>query len=139
MNPNANTNTCTDAACGTPGTQTVRARRHSEATFRPEVDIYETADEFVILANVPGASAETLDLTVEHGTLLLRAPVSPRWPEGATCLAAEYGVGNFERSFRLGEDIDSSRIGAELRDGVLTLRLPKGEQAKPRRIAVQAV
>jgi HSP20 family protein len=113
------------------------AARRNEI-FRPEVDIYETGEEFVVKANVPGARPEAIDLNVEKGVLTMRAEVGVRTPENARPLGREYGVGAFERSFRIGEGIDTERIGAELKDGVLTLRLPKAETTRSRKISVQA-
>jgi len=129
-----NTPKASGCGCGPSGSACTTARR---AAFRPAVDIAEGEGEFVIVADVPGATAETLDLTVDQGVLTLRAPVAARSQAGA-CLVAEYGVGDYERSFRLGEDIDVAKISAELKDGVLTLRLPKAESAKPRKISIRA-
>ena len=125
--------------CGTAGTATLEKDNQARrvATFRPDVDIYETGDEYVVTADVPGAKPETIDLNVENGVLTLRAAVTERGPEGARPVAREYGVGAYERSFRIGEGIDTARIGAELRHGVLTLRLPKAETTRSRKITVQ--
>jgi HSP20 family molecular chaperone IbpA len=106
-------------------------------TFRPNVDVIESADAFMIQADVPGATAESIDVQVEGRTLTLRAAVAQRSRSGARQIIREYGVGDFERTFRLGDGVDTSNVGAELRNGVLTLRLPKAQAAQPRKISVQ--
>ena len=109
-------------------------------TFVPNVDIVEFEDKYVLLADVPGAKAETIDINYERGLLTLHAKVEPR--ERLTMsnwTMREYGVGDFHRSFQIGEGIDASRIQAEVAGGVLTLHLPKSEAAKVRKIAVKAM
>jgi HSP20 family molecular chaperone IbpA len=106
------------------------------ATFRPDIDIRETPDEFVVLADVPGATPESIDLAVEKGVLTMKARVGPREPSGATRVVREYGVGGYERSFRVGDGVDTDTIAAEVKDGVLTLRLPKAQTTRARKIKV---
>ena len=106
--------------------------------FRPPVDIIENADELLLVADVPGAASDSIDIDFEDGVLTVEAKVAPRSSEDATPLLQEYGVGDFHRSFRVSEQIDASRINAEYTDGVLTIHLPKAEAAKPRKIQVQA-
>jgi len=106
--------------------------------YRPNVDILERVDELVVLADVPGVKADAIDVKFEDGILSIHAPAEPRRDEHRQCLLSEYGVGDYRRSFRLGEAIDPSKIAADYADGVLTLHLPKTEATKPRKIAVQA-
>jgi HSP20 family molecular chaperone IbpA len=106
-------------------------------TCTPAVDIYETKDQLTLLADLPGVRGEDIQLNFEKGELSISAKVAIRQPEGAQYLLAEYGMGDFYRSFRISEEIDSSRISAQYKDGVLTLHLPKVEAVKPRRIAVK--
>lgn len=108
-------------------------------TYIPPVDIIEKHDELLLLADVPGAKAEGIDIHYERGELTLTARVDPRQPEPAEWLCREYGVGDFVRTFRIGEGIDPAKIAAEVTGGVLTLHLPKAEAAKTRKIAVKAV
>lgn len=105
--------------------------------FQPNVDIIERADELTVLADVPGAAADGIDLNFEDGTLSIHAKVPPR-NQSVDFLVREYGVGDFHREFRVNETIDVGRISAELADGVLTLHLPKVEAAKPRKITVKS-
>lgn len=105
--------------------------------YRPAVDIVEQADAFVVRADVPGATAKDLSIEFEKGVLSLRAAVAQREPKGVKPLAREFGVGDFTREFRIGEGIDMAAVTAECANGVLTLRLPKAEAAKPRKIEVK--
>jgi HSP20 family molecular chaperone IbpA len=118
------------------GGQTPGTSRVAPATFRPDVDIAETPEAFVITADVPGAKAEGVDVRVERGVLTLRAEVQPR-ERGGRALLREYGVGSYERTFRVGDGIDAEAISAVLKDGVLTLTLPKARSVRPRSIKVQ--
>lgn len=105
--------------------------------FRPDVDILEEADAFVIHADMPGASEETVDVQLEKGLLTLQARLAET-PATARTLYAEYRDGSYYREFRLSEDIDAAAVTARMKDGVLELRLPKSVARKPRRISVQA-
>ena len=105
--------------------------------YRPLVDIVECSDELTLLADVPGAAAGDVDVKFEDGLLTIHARVHPRYDESARFLRAEYGVGDYDRTFQIGETIDPSKISAEYREGVLTLHLPKTEATKPRKIHVQ--
>ena len=120
----------------TPSEQPERTR--GGRTFIPAVDIIETGDELLLLADVPGARADAIDIDYERGELTLTARVAPRQGDGTNYVLREYGVGDFVRTFKVSEAIDASKIAAEVRDGVLTLHLPKAEAAKSRRIAVQS-
>ena len=106
--------------------------------YRPNVDIYELPDELVVEADMPGASAESIDIDFEDGTLTINARVADRRPADSQYVRQEYGVGDYYRTFRVSEHIDSSKISAEYHDGVLVLRLPKTEAVKPRKIQVKA-
>ena len=115
------------------GASAVRASR----TFTPTVDIVETTDRFTLIADVPGTDAHAIEANFEDGVLKLRAGVAPRQADGTRWLVREYGVGAWERSFRIGEGIDASRIEAACKNGVLTLTLPKAESLRPRKIEVR--
>jgi HSP20 family protein len=106
--------------------------------YRPNVDILEQADELLVLADMPGAKSDAIDVKFEDGTLEITAAVSPRREDGLASLLQEYGVGDYYRSFQVSEAIDASKITAEYADGVLKLRLPKAEALKPRKITVAA-
>lgn len=104
--------------------------------FTPLVDIYETPDELTLLADLPGVRCEDLDLRYENGELLLHGRVQPR-QAGQQPWLNEYEVGDFYRAFTIHESIDTGRISAECKHGVLTVHLPKVEQAKPKQISVR--
>ncbi len=106
--------------------------------FRPPVDIIEMKDELLLVGDLPGATSESIEIDFEDGLLTIEGTVPARYSEKMNFLLAEYGVGNFHRSFRVSEQIDGSRINAEYTAGVLTVHLPKAEAAKPRKIQVQA-
>jgi HSP20 family protein len=106
--------------------------------YRPSVDIYEESEKLVVLADMPGVKSEELEVHFEDGLLSIHGRVAPRQPERVRSAQAEFGVGDFFRTFRVSEQIDASQITADYRDGVLTLHLPKSAAAKPRKIAVRA-
>jgi HSP20 family protein len=110
---------------------------YSGPYFEPRVDIYETEDALVLSADLPGARAEDIQTDVRDNLLTLTAQVNKQ-EESWKPLYREYQTGHYMRQFRLGQHIDQSRITAQLKDGVLTLTLPKAERAKPRRIEIQA-
>lgn len=111
-------------------------RTRNGACYRPEVDIMEQQDELLVLADMPGARNDAIDVNFEDGTLEIRAAVDPRHGDDENYLLQEYGIGDYYRTFQVNESIDASRISAEYADGVLTLHLPKAESVKPRKIAV---
>lgn len=113
-------------------------RTRGGRVYRPNVDIIEQSNELLLQADLPGAKAENIDINLEKGILSIHARVRPRRDEDAApYLTHEYGVGDFSRSFQVGEGIDADRIEAEFTDGVLTLHLPKSEALVPRKISVK--
>lgn len=104
--------------------------------YEPAVDIFESKEAFTVLADMPGARRESLDVDVKEGILSLTATVEPP-PEGHRPVYREYGIGGYLRRFTLSDKIDPSRIEAVLKDGVLTLTLPKAEAARSRKIEVR--
>lgn len=114
-------------------------RTRSGKTYLPVVDIRETKEELVLFADLPGVKPDGVDIHFEGGELTITGRVEPRQPDGTRYLLLEYETGDFARTFRISESIDASRISAELKDGVLTLHLPKVEAVKPRKIAVKTV
>jgi len=119
--------------CLTPAT--VEATR-DEQFFVPRVDIFETAEELTLYADIPGVAPQDVDLRFEKGELILQGRVTRPERKGKP-LAQEYAEGNFYRVFRVDETINSTRIDAECSNGVLTVHLPKEERVKPRKVAVK--
>lgn len=106
--------------------------------FRPDVDIFERADAFVVVADLPGVDARSVDVKLEKGILTLDAQITTQPESGWTPIHAEYRIGGYHREFRISEGIDASGVSASMKDGVLELRLPKSAQLKPRTISVQS-
>ena len=106
--------------------------------YRPVVDILELSDELRVVADMPGAKADDIDVKFEQGVLTIHAKIEPRQAENTNYLIREYGVGDFYRVFEVSEAIDAERITAEYSDGVLLLHLPKVEKARARKIEVRA-
>ncbi len=106
--------------------------------FSPAIDIFETEKEITLLADMPGVKADKLSIDLKENVLSLSGEVEP--PEGPNevDLLREYRTGKYLREFSLAQVIDQGKIEARLKDGVLTLRLPKVEKAAPRRIAIKA-
>ncbi|HVS37271.1 MAG TPA: Hsp20 family protein [Gemmataceae bacterium] len=104
--------------------------------FTPRVDVVETEQESLLLADLPGVKPEDADVRFDNGELIIDGRCAPRC-QGASCLLSEYGVGDFYRAFTISEQIDWQKISAELKNGVLTVHLPKTETAKPRKITVK--
>jgi len=122
-----------------PGEQSqVEMARDDVPVFIPRVDIFETDDEIVLNCEMPGVAIEDIDIQFEDRKLTLLGKVPARHV-GCTLFAAEYGIGDFQRTFTIGEAIDVEKIAADLENGVLKLRLPKSEAVKPRKIAVKAI
>jgi HSP20 family protein len=119
--------------------ETEGERTRDRPAFVPRADIYETDEAIHLVADMPGVSQESLDITLEKGVLTLNGTVEPETPEGYSLVYAEYRVGDYVRSFSLSDEIDQETIEATLKDGVLRLTLPKITEARTRKIAVRAV
>jgi HSP20 family molecular chaperone IbpA len=111
-------------------------RTRGGVTYSPRVDIVEAEEKLILFADLPGVAPDDLDIRFENRELTIQGKVSPRHND-IQFVYGEYGIGDFYRTFTIGEQIDSSKITAELKSGVLTLHLPKMEHAKPRRIEVK--
>lgn len=109
----------------------------SAQCYRPSVDIVEDSHELRIVADMPGVSADGIDIDFEDGSLTIHGNVPNRHGEKVKCVWEEYGIGDFHRVFQIGEAIDPNGISADYANGVLTVHLPKIETVKPRKIVVQ--
>jgi HSP20 family protein len=110
---------------------TIPARR-----YLPVTDIFETDQALTVILEMPGVDKDSVDVRVENSVLSIEGGVDLSKYQGLTPLYIEYNVGNYARSFQLSSTIEQDRITAELKDGIMTLILPKAEKATPRRIAV---
>ena len=114
------------------------AQRQQEArAMLPRVDVLEDDTGITLLADLPGVPKDQLELKVDGDTLLIEGTVTPQTPERLEPVYAEVRVPRYRRVFTLSRELDAGRIEANLKDGVLNLRIPKQEHAQPRRISVQ--
>jgi HSP20 family protein len=104
--------------------------------FTPPIDIYETDEGLVLRADLPGMTAETLDLQVQDNKLTLFGRAEAELPSDGALRHQEFESGDFLRSFILSDEVDHDRIQANLSNGVLVVVLPKSAQSEPRRIQV---
>lgn len=104
--------------------------------YLPVTDIFETKDALKVILEMPGVEKDGVEVRAENDVLTIDGQVDFSKYQGLTPIYTEYNVGNYTRSFQLSNQIDQDRISADLRDGVITLVLPKVEKAKPRKIKV---
>ena len=104
--------------------------------FLPATDIFESADALTIVMEMAGVDKKNLDVNVEDGILTVEGRLDFSKYEGMQPVYTEYNIGHYRRSFSLSQKIEQAKISAEMADGVLTLVLPKAEEAKPRRITI---
>src|SRR5215210_2826338 len=104
--------------------------------FVPTADIFETEDSLTVVLEMPGVDKQNIDVSVESGVVTVEGKINLDKYEGLEPIYGEYNVGPYRRSFRISGRVDQDKIRAEMREGVVTLLLPKAEEAKPRRIEV---
>lgn len=107
--------------------------------FTPSVDIFETDNEIILLADMPGVSPEGIAIDLRDNTLTFTGEAKSPASEDEDVLLAEYDTGKYYRQFALSSLIDQEKIDAKLADGVLRLTLPKVEKATPRKIDITTV
>lgn len=127
-------NTLTQSSPAPPSAEPTR----QAPLFQPRFDIIENENELALYGDLPGVSQDDLVVRYENEQLIISGRVATR-NEGLQVLRQEYGIGDFQRTFTIGESIDAEAISAEVHNGVLVVHLPKAEAAKPKRIAVKAV
>ena len=115
-----------------------KAAESNQRPVSPAVDIFEDAGAITLLADMPGVSRERLDVKLDGDNLSVEGSVELDMPSEMRALWAEVNVPRFRRTFTLSRELDAGRIEANLKDGVLTLRVPKLAHAQPRRIEVTA-
>lgn len=116
------------------GVEHTKARR----VFLPKVDILEKGEDIILIADMPGVDETTVDITLEKNVLSIRGEVKVDVPENMRVVYSEFGIGDYERTFTLSDEIDKDKIQATVKNGVLKLILPKAEEAKAKKIAVKA-
>ena len=105
--------------------------------FLTTADIFETEEALAVVLEMPGVDRNNIDVNVDNGVLTIGGRIDFDKYEGLQPVYSEYNIGPFRRSFRISSQVDQDKIKAEMRDGVITLTLPKAEQAKPRRVEVR--
>jgi HSP20 family protein len=105
--------------------------------FLPTADIFETEEALAVVLEMPGVDRNNIAVNVDNGVLTIEGRIDFNKYEGLQPVYSEYNIGPFRRSFRISSQVDQDKIKAEMRDGVITLTLPKAEEAKPRRIEVR--
>jgi HSP20 family protein len=111
--------------------------RRGDAALMPPVDVIEDGTGITLRADLPGVPKDKLSLQIEADTLTIEGEMSIAMPDGMEASYAEVNVPRYRRVFTLSKELDPSRVSAELRNGVLSLRIPKAEHAQPRRIEVK--
>jgi len=115
--------------------QTREETRSNEKYIRPAVNILETEEALILAADMPGATKENLEVNFEKGILTISAPVSHTMPGQADY--TEFELANYYRQFTIPESLSHEKARADFKNGILTLRVPKAESAKPKRIDVR--
>jgi HSP20 family molecular chaperone IbpA len=104
--------------------------------FVPVTDIFETPEALTVVLEMPGVDRDSIEASVENDVVTIEGRRDFSKYEGMQPVYTEYNVGHFARSFEISSKIDQSKIRASMKDGVVTIALPKAEQAKPRKIQV---
>jgi HSP20 family molecular chaperone IbpA len=118
--------------------QQQRRGQKSEAALRPPVDIYETGEGITLQADMPGVAKDRLNVRVDGNTLFLEGNLRFELADQMEALYADVRSTVYRRSFVLSNELETDKIDANLKDGVLTVRIPKRPELRPRRIEVKA-
>jgi HSP20 family protein len=102
----------------------------------PLINVFNDGDDFVVVAELPGVKKEDLDIQVRGETVRIQGKKTIAYDENASVHRRERAAGQFDRTLTLPDDVDAQKVSAEYRDGVLTLRLPRAESAKPRTVTI---
>jgi len=132
------TDTTEVATQASTGDSLQRSERATAAAIRPPVDIYEDGDGITLHADLPGVSKDRLNVRVENQSLVIEGDLHFDLPQEAEALYADVRSSVYRRSFVLSGELEPERIEANLKDGVLTVRIPKRAELRPRRIEIQA-
>ena len=121
---------------GRPNGPNNLSRQAPRRLLTPLVDVYENADHIFVVTDVPGVDREAIDVRVEHDTLTIETNRKAVADESGPALAREYAGADYIRSFRIPAGIDGANVSAEVKNGTLTVRLPKSQASKPRKVPV---
>ncbi|MCS7100703.1 MAG: Hsp20/alpha crystallin family protein [Burkholderiaceae bacterium] len=117
--------------------QAAPARVPDQAALTPRVDVLEDETGITLFADLPGVSKETLEVKIEGDSLTIEGTIAATTPQGMEATYAEIRLPRYRRAFTLSRELDSGRAEANLKDGVLKLRIPKYAEAQPKRITVK--
>lgn len=137
---NSNNNTAVQDNAAQPESQvqqTEARQAASQPTYLPAVDIIDGKDETILITDMPGVDQSGLEISIEKSVLTIKGTPKEQKYEGKGLVYSEYGVGDYERSFTLSEDVDRDHVSASIKDGVLKVKLPKAAPVT-RKIAVEA-
>jgi HSP20 family molecular chaperone IbpA len=118
------------------GQEPTKQQQQPQRSALPAVDVFEDETGITLLADMPGVPRDGLELKVEGDELLIEGSVQAATPDNMEAVYAEVRIPRFRRSFTLSRELDSANVDASLKDGVLTVRIPKQAHAQPRRIPV---
>jgi HSP20 family protein len=127
----------TDVAREPRGGAVQRSAPGAESALRPPVDIYEDSNGITLQADMPGVSRERLEVRVDGNSLLIEGTMQLELPEQSEALYADVRSNVYRRSFLLSRELEAEKIEANLKDGVLTVKIPKRAELRPRKIEVQ--
>lgn len=113
-------------------------QKREQRVYSPRTDIYEDDEAIFVVADIPGADEKSIDITLEKNVLSIHASPISELPEKLSLVYAEYGVGDYQRSFALSDQIDRENIRASVKNGVLSLCLPKAGPVKAQKITVKS-
>jgi HSP20 family molecular chaperone IbpA len=113
-------------------------RTRTRKVYVPRVDIYETSDAIVLIANMPGVDEKSIDITLEKDVLTISGSVESLSFKGYSIAYAEYDTGDYQRAFTISGEVDRNKIDAKVKNGVLRVTLYKAEQVKARKIPIKA-
>lgn len=117
--------------------QVPQRRELPQRSIRPQVDIFEDETGIMLMADLPGVTKEGLDIQVDKETLSIDGKAEIEMPEAMQAVYADIRATRYQRSFSLSSELDGNRAQATLKDGVLSLRIPKREQFQPRKIEIR--
>jgi HSP20 family molecular chaperone IbpA len=107
--------------------------------YVPSVDVYETKDSVVLLADMPGVDDKSVDITLEKDTLTIKGSIATNGFKDHSVYCAEYGIGDYARAFTISDEVDRDHIAATVKNGLLHVTLPKIEKAKVKKIAISTM
>ena len=113
-------------------------RAEDVLTFIPRVDIWQTENEVVLTADMPGIDDQAVDVDLDRDVLTVRGKCMLEIPQGYNLAYQEFETGDFERSFRISDEVDRESIDAVVKNGVLAIHLSKAKEEQPRKISVKA-